>query len=135
MAETGYGSSIIQTLKGLAGSDRFLKLGVTLTTPAMGTALPGIPAGALGDTAILGEAAARALAQGVRAFAGADLGLALTGQAARDKTQDHVVQIALAHAAGVESLEQRWPHALRFVENRTTKMALAQVRKYLLDRG
>jgi nicotinamide-nucleotide amidase len=134
VAETGYGSSIIQTLKGLAGSDRFLKLGVTLTAPAMGAALPGIPAGALGGTAILGEAAARALAQGVRAFAGADLGLALTGQAARDKTQDHVVQIALAHAAGVECLEQRWPHALRFVENRTTKMALAQVRKYLLDR-
>ena len=134
VAETGYGSSIIQTLKGLTGSDRFLKLGVTLTTPAMGAALPGIPAGALGDTAILGEEAARALAQGVRAFAGADLGLALAGQAARDKTQDHVVQIALAHAAGVESLEQRWPHALRFVENRTTKMALAQVRKYILDR-
>lgn len=135
VAETGYGSSIIQTLKGLAGSDRFLKLGVTLTTPAMGAALPGIPPGALGDKAILGEEAARALAQGVRAFAGADLGLALAGQAARDKTQDHVVQIALAHAAGVESLEQRWPHALRFVENRTTKMALAQVRKYILDRG
>jgi nicotinamide-nucleotide amidase len=134
VAETGYGSSIIQTLKGLTGSDRFLKLGVTLTTPAMGAALPGIPAGALGDTAILGEEAARALAQGVRAFAGADLGLALAGQAARDKTQDHVVQIALAHAAGIESLEQRWPHALRFVENRTTKMALAQVRKYILDR-
>jgi len=135
VAETGYGSSIIQTLKGLAGSDRFLKLGVTLTASAMGAALPGIPAGALGDTAILGEEAARALAQGVRAFAGADLGLALAGQAARDKTQDHVVQIALAHAAGVESLEQRWPHALRFVENRTTKMALAQVRKYILNRG
>ena len=134
VAETGYGSSIIQTLKGLTGSDRFLKLGVTLTTPAMGAALPGIPAGALGDTAILGEEAARALAQGVRAFAGADLGLALAGQAARDKTQDHVVQIALAHAAGIESLEQRWPHALRFVENRSTKMALAQVRKYILDR-
>jgi nicotinamide-nucleotide amidase len=135
VAETGYGSAIIQTLKGLAGSDRFLRLGVTLTAPAMGTALPGIPAGALGDTAIRGEDAARALALAVRAFASADLGLALTGQAARDKTQDHVVQIALAHAAGVESLEQRWPHALRFVENRATKMALAQVRQHLLDRG
>ncbi|HEX7548969.1 MAG TPA: CinA family nicotinamide mononucleotide deamidase-related protein, partial [Candidatus Methylomirabilis sp.] len=76
VAETGFGSSIIQTLKGLAGSDRFLKLGVTLTAPAMGAALPGIPAGALGEAAILGEAAARALAQGVRQFAGADLGLA-----------------------------------------------------------
>jgi len=134
VAETGYGSSIIQTLKGLAGSDRFLKLGVTLTAPAMGTVLPGVPAGSLGDAAIFGEAAARGLAQGVRAFARADLGLALTGRAARDKSQDHVVQIALAHSAGTDSLEQRWPHAMRFVENRTTKLALSQVRKYVLER-
>ncbi|MBP1776635.1 MAG: competence/damage-inducible protein cinA [candidate division NC10 bacterium] len=134
VAETGYGSSIIQTLKGLAGSDRFLKLGVTLTAPAMGAALPGVPAGSLGDEAILGEAAARGLAQGVRAFAGADLGLALTGRAAREKSQDHVVQIALAHPEGIETLEQRWPHAMRFIENRTTKLALAQVRKYILER-
>ncbi|MBP2672897.1 MAG: competence/damage-inducible protein cinA [candidate division NC10 bacterium] len=48
VAETGYGSSIIQTLKGLAGSDRFLKLGVTLTAPAMGAALPGVRPGAWG---------------------------------------------------------------------------------------
>jgi len=134
VAETGYGSSIIQTLKGLAGSDRFLKLGVTLTAPAMGAALPGVPAGSLGNEAILGEAAARGLAQGVRAFAGADLGLALTGRAAREKSQDHIVQIALAHPEGIETLEQRWPHAMRFIENRTTKLALAQVRKYILER-
>jgi nicotinamide-nucleotide amidase len=134
VAETGYGSSLIQTLKGLAGSEAFLKIGVTLTAPGMGAALPGIPAGALGEAPILGEAAARALAQGVRVFAGADLGLALTGRAAREKSQDHVVQIALAHPAGIDSLEQRWPHAMRYIENRTTKLALAQVRKHILDR-
>jgi nicotinamide-nucleotide amidase len=134
VAETGYGSSIIQTLKGLAGSDRFLKLGVTLTAPAMGAVLPGVPAGSLGDAAIFGEAAAQGLAQGVRAFARADLGLALTGRAARDNSEDHVVQIALAHPGGTDSLEQRWPHAMRFVENRTTKLALSQVRKYILER-
>lgn len=134
VAETSYGSSIIQTLKGLAGSDRFLKLGVTLTAPAMGTVLPEVAAGSLGDVTILGEAAARGLAQGVRAFTGADLGLALTGRAARDKSQDHIVQIALAHSGETDSLEQRWPHAMRFVENRTTKLALSQVRKYILER-
>lgn len=134
VAETGYGSSIIQTLKGLAGSDHFLKLGITLTAPAQAPVLPGFPAGCPGDAAFFGEAVARSLAQGVRALAGADLGLALTGRAARDKSQDHVVQIALAHAGGTDSLEQRWPHAMRFVENRTTKLALAQVRKHLLER-
>jgi competence/damage-inducible protein CinA-like protein len=134
VAETGFGSSIIQTLKGMAGNGDFLKLGLTLTNPAMGEALLKIPAGSLGQAAILGEGAARALAQHVRAFARADLGLALTGEAGREKTQDHVIHIALASAQGIESLEQRWPHAMRFIENRMTKMALAQVRKYIRDR-
>ena len=133
-AETAFGSSIVQTLKGMVGSDEFLKVGLTITSPAMGEALLKIPAGSLGQTAILGEAAARALAQHVRAFAGADLGLALTGAAGRERTQDHVIHIALAHPKSIESLEQRWPHAMRFIENRMTKMALAQVRKYILDR-
>jgi nicotinamide-nucleotide amidase len=134
VAETGYGSSITQTLKGLTGSDRFFKLGITVTAPAMGEALLRTPTGFLGAFPILGERSARAMAEGVRALAGADLGLALSGQAARDRNQDHVVQIALAHSGGTESLEQRWPHAMRFVENRTTKLALAQVRKYVLER-
>jgi len=133
VAETGYGSSIIQTLKGLAGGDRFLKLGVTLTSAGTAAALPGLAPGPLGGGALLGEQAARALAQAVRSWAGADLGLALTGQAAAGTSQDHLVQIALAHPAGVESQEQRWPHAMRFVENRTTKLALAQLRRYLLE--
>jgi hypothetical protein len=30
-------------------------------------------------------------------------------------------------------VEQRWPFAMRFIENRMTKMALQQVRKFLLE--
>jgi len=40
----------------------------------------------------------------------------------------------VAHPDGIATLEQRWPHAMRFIENRTTKLALAQVRKYILER-
>jgi nicotinamide-nucleotide amidase len=134
-AETGFGSSIVQTLKGMAGSGEFLKLGVTLTNPAMAESLFEAPAGGWGQPAILGEKPTRALAEGVRRLGGADLGLALTGEAGRDKTQDHVVHIALANAQGTEYLEQRWPHAMRFIENRMTKMALAQVRTHLLESG
>jgi nicotinamide-nucleotide amidase len=133
VAETGFGSSIIQTLKGMAGSAEFLKLGVTVTDPTMAETLFGASDTTCGAAAILGDAATRALAEGVRRRAGADLGLALTGEAGRDKTQDHVVHIALAHPQGTEYLLQRWPHAMRFIENRMTKMALAQVRKHLLE--
>jgi len=58
--------------------------------------------------------------------------LSLTGQAGKEKGQDHVAFIALAHFGGTETVEQKWPFAMRFIENRMTKMALAQVRKYLL---
>ena len=73
------------------------------------------------------------LAEGVRKFSGAGLGLGLTGQLGREKGQDHTIYIALAHGGGTEILEQRWPFAMRFIENRMTKMALSQVRKFLLE--
>lgn len=133
VAETAFGSSIIQALKGMEGSEKFLLFGLTLTSPAMAEKILGTAAGALGQDRILGEEASRALAHKVRDRAGADLGLALTGKAGREKSQDHVIHIALAHSGGVESLEQRWPYAMRFVENRVTKMALAQVRTYILE--
>jgi nicotinamide mononucleotide (NMN) deamidase PncC len=74
------------------------------------------------------------LAEGVRNLSGADLGLGLTGQAGREKGQDHLIYIALADPHSTECIEQRWPYAMRFIENRMTKMALAQVRKYILNR-
>ena len=40
--------------------------------------------------------------------------------------------IALAHPHGTDLIEQRLPFAMRFIENRMSKMALAQIRKYLL---
>jgi nicotinamide mononucleotide (NMN) deamidase PncC len=79
--------------------------------------------------------AAKALAEGVRNLARADLGLGLTGQSGKEKGQDHLVYIALAHPGGTDCLEQRWPFAMRFIENRMTKMALAQIRQYILKQG
>ncbi len=132
VAETGFGTSVIQTLKGMEGSPTFFRLGLTLCEPeSAAQVLPGWSAGGGG---LMGRAAARALAEGIRRLAGADLGLGVTGQVARDKTQDHTAYIALATPQGTEELEQRWPFALRFIENRITKMALAQVRKYILSR-
>jgi len=40
--------------------------------------------------------------------------------------EDAMVQIALAHAAGVESLEQRWPHALQVVARAAARGAAAR---------
>jgi len=133
VAETAFGSSIIQTLKLMEGCPEFFRLGVTVVSPEMAQKLLTIP------TSFQQEGGypdmAKALAEGVRRLAGSDLGLGIAGHAAAGKGQDHVVHIALAHSGGTDCIEQRWPQAMRFIENRMTKTALAQVRKYISNRS
>jgi nicotinamide-nucleotide amidase len=131
VVETGFGSSIGQTLKTMAGSKTFFRAGLTILDPDMARRILPIPEGSFPSGSLADIAGAKALAEGVRRFSGADLGLSLTGRAGREKGEDHVAFIALAHSGGTESIEQRWPYAMRFIENRMTKMALSQVRKYL----
>jgi nicotinamide-nucleotide amidase len=131
-AETGFGSAVIQTLKGMEGSPAFFHLGVTLCE--IGIAAKILPGWSEGATGLVSAASARALAEGVRSLSGADVGVGVTGRVAQDKTQDHVAYIALASPEGTDALEQRWPFALRYIENRMTKSALSQLRKYLLKR-
>jgi nicotinamide-nucleotide amidase len=132
VAETGFGSSIGQTLKIMAGGNAFFRAGITILDPAMAQKILHIPESSFPNGSLTNIDGTKALAEGVRRFAGSDLGLSLTGQAGKEKGQDHVAFIALAHLGGTETIEQRWPFAMRFIENRMTKMALAQVRKYLL---
>ena len=132
VAETDFGSSVTQTLKSMGESREFLRAGLTILDPVMARETLNLPLSSFPTGRLIGPEAAKALAGGVRSFGKADLGLALTGQAGKEKGQDHSVHIALAHAGGTECLEQRWPSAMRFIENRMTKMALAQVRKHLL---
>jgi nicotinamide-nucleotide amidase len=133
VAETSFGSRIIQTVKTMEGSRDFFLLGLTLADPGMAQKILKFPGGEFTERELCGPEAAGMLAEGVRKFSGAGLGLGLTGQLGREKGQDHTIYIALAHGGGTEILEQRWPFAMRFIENRMTKMALSQVRKFLLE--
>jgi nicotinamide-nucleotide amidase len=130
VTETGLGTSVIQTMKGMEGSRQFFALGMTVCEPAMAEKLLACPS--MREAGIVSAAAARSLAEGVRALADADLGLAVIGRVAQSKDQDHVAYIALATPGQTTATEQKWPFALRFIENRITKMALAEVRKYAL---
>jgi nicotinamide-nucleotide amidase len=131
-AETDFGSSIIQTLKLIEGSGEFLRTGVTVLGPEMAQKLLSVsPSLWTGENAI-GAPLAKGLAEGVRGLSGSDLGIGIVGRVGRGKGQDHLIYIALAHSGETSCIEQRWPSAMRFIENRMTKMALAQVRKHLL---
>ena len=133
VAETGFGSALIQTLKGMDGSPGFFQLGLTLCDAGLAARL--LPTWSPGGAGMVSGAAARSLAEGVRSLSGAELGVGVTGRVAQDSSQAHVAHIALASPTGTEHLEQTWPFALRFVENRTTKTALALIRKYVLNRA
>ena len=130
VAETAIGSSVIQTLKGMGRSPDFFPLGMTLCDPESAARV--LPGWASSEKDLASAAAARALAEGIRRLSGAELGLGVTGRVAREKDQDHVAFIALASPGGTETLEQKWPFALQYIENRMTKTALAQIRKHLL---
>ncbi|MGD0623140.1 MAG: competence/damage-inducible protein A [Thermodesulfobacteriota bacterium] len=134
VAETDFGSSVIQTLKGMEGNTDFFRLGLTLVNPDMAQRLLNVPRPFMNDRGLTSAEEAKGLAEGVRNLAAADLGLGLTGKTGKEKGQDHLIYIALAHPQGTECTEQRWPFAMRFIENRMTKMALAQIRKYLMMR-
>jgi len=131
VAETAFGSSIIQTLKLMRGSDRFFRLGVTFPDIRIAN---GLFAGASitpSENGRIEAETAIALAEGVRRLAGSDFGLGITGLTGEGKNRDHLIFIALASFKPTECLEQRWPSAMRFIENRMTKTALSLVRNRL----
>ncbi|MEW6333364.1 MAG: competence/damage-inducible protein A [Thermodesulfobacteriota bacterium] len=130
-AETGFGSSVIQTLKSMAGSREYFRGGVTVVNGETAQRLLSLSSSCWTGDHADGAPLARALAEGIRRLTGSDLGVGITGQVGREKGQDHVAHIALAHAGETDCIEQRWPLAMRFIENRMTKTALAQVRKHL----
>ena len=131
-AETDFGSSIIQTLKLMEGSGEFFRVGVTVVSPEMAQKLLSVSPSVWTGENTIDAPLAKALAEGVRRLAGSDLGIGIAGKVGKRKEQDHLIHIALAHSGATNCIEQRWPSAMGFIENRMTKMALAQVRKYLL---
>lgn len=131
IAEISFGSSAIQSLKMVPGHQDFFRLGLTFLDWEMAKKiLPPADEGEKGREPDLVKMA-KFLAAGIRHLAETDLGLSVVGQIAKQKEENHMAAVALAHAAGTACLEQHWPFAMRYIENRMTKMALEQVRKYL----
>lgn len=130
--ETAFGSSVIQTLKMVPGSADFFLLGFTFPEWKMAKKILPLPQNLRREEELSRQEMAKALAEGVRQLSGADLGLSIVGQTASQKEENHVATIALANPEETKCLEQTWPFAMRYIENRLTKMALEQVRRYLL---
>lgn len=139
LAESCTGGMIAQALTSIPGSSLFFREGaVTYSNEAKSRQL-GIPAELIADQGAVSSPVATAMARGIRAASGSDLGLAVTGIAGPDGgTPDKpvgTVFIALAASDG------RWTKRFRFSGSRaeirtiTTWMALDWLRRYLVMKG
>jgi nicotinamide-nucleotide amidase len=79
IAESCTGGLVASRLTDIAGSSNYLELGVVVYSNASKTALAGVPAQLIADHGAVSEPVAVALAAGVRARAGVDVGVGVTG--------------------------------------------------------
>lgn len=100
VAESCTGGLVTDRLTDIPGSSSFLERGVVTYSNAAKTELLGVPADVLEQHGAVSEQTARLMAQGVRALARTDLGLAITGIAGpaggTDQKPVGTVYIALA---------------------------------------
>jgi nicotinamide-nucleotide amidase len=116
-------------------SDVFRGGAVTYTDEVKAREL-GVPRDLLERHGAVSEPVARAMAEGVRARFGTDLGVATTGFAGptggTDAEPVGTAYVALAHAAGTDATRYGWLGTRAEVMSRTAKLALNLVRLQLL---
>ena len=96
----------------------------------------GVPTDMLEKFGAVSEPVARAMAEGVRARFGTDLGVATTGFAGptggTDENPVGTAYVALAHSAGTEITRYGWIGTRYDIMSRTAKLALNMVRLKLM---
>jgi len=110
IAESCTGGLAAELLTRIPGSSRYFLGGVVVYANSAKTALLGVPAELIAAHGAVSAEVARAMAEGVRARLGADLGLAFTGVAGPDGGTEQkpvgLVHWALARATGTEQRER-----------------------------
>ena len=134
VAESCTGGLVTDRLTDIPGSSSFLERGVVTYSNAAKTELLGVPADVLEQHGAVSEQTARLMAQGVRALARTDLGLAITGIAgpAGGTDQKPVGTVYIALSDGKETLCRHY--AFRWDRRRnkiiSSKAALLMLNRY-----
>lgn len=110
VAESLTGGAVTSALVAVPGASAVLRGGVVAYATDLKASLLGVPDGLLADVGPVAPATAEAMADGVRAATGADVGLATTGVAGPDPQDGHppglvFVAVRTPDAVAVERLE------------------------------
>lgn len=131
-AESITGGLVAHRVCLVPGASDYFRGGVVSYTDEVKAAQLGVPADLLERFGAVSEPVARAMAEGVRAKFGTDLGVATTGFAGPGggTSEDPVgtAYVAVAHTSGTDVIRHGWLGTRHEIMSRTAKLALNMVR-------
>jgi len=139
LAESCTGGMIAQYITSIAGSSSYFLEGAVTYSNAAKTRCLGVPTDLINEKGAVSSEVAAAMAKGIRAVAGSDLGLAVTGVAGPDGGTEEkpvgTVFISLAAPDGCWTKRFLFGRTRSDIRIRTTWTALDWLRRYLLKRS
>jgi nicotinamide-nucleotide amidase len=136
VAESCTGGLLAERITSVPGASTYFLGGVVAYANAAKRILLGVPEEVLERQGAVSEAAARSMAEGVRARLAADFGVATTGisgpSGGTEVKPVGLVYVALAHAGGSEAGEFLFPFDRMRHRGVTTQLALDWVRRTLI---
>ena len=137
VAESCTGGLLAERLTRTPGSSNFFLGGAVCYSNDMKTRLAGVPPALMEVNGAVSRPVARALAEGIRARAGASIGMGITGIAGPGGGSSEkpvgLVFIALADKRGTQIREFRFPGSRERVRLWATQMALEMIRRRIRD--
>lgn len=135
-AESITGGLVAHRVCLVPGASDYFRGGVVTYTDAVKAQELGVPRDVLTKYGAVSEPVARAMATGVRARFGTDIGVATTGFAGpgggTDENPVGTAYVGLAHAGGCEVVKWGWIGTRHEIMSRTAKLALNLVRLKLI---
>jgi nicotinamide-nucleotide amidase len=137
VGESCTGGLLAERITRVSGSSGYFLGGAVCYTNEMKTRWAGVPADVISAHGAVSKTVARALAEGVRARAGASIGVGITGIAGPTGGTNNkpvgLVYVALADERGTQVREFHFPGSRDRVRHWATQMALEMVRRRIKD--